>query len=241
MEEPEKLYEGMSPLTDEEKHRILEEEYFSEIHKWGRRTSLIHAFILFLPVIYLAIFYDLIPPMDVALKAFVGIASIAMPFWFIEPVSYFFILGVAGTYIAFLGGNISNLRVPVATVAQEVAGVQEGSPEGEIIAGLGILASQWVLSIVTLIGALFLITLIDGLPFGAQLALSNYVLPAFWGALVGQFAVRNMRYSLIAFISAIIVCWLIVPGYGWLEVPILVVLMTLVTLISNRMEKRRKS
>jgi len=34
------------------------------------------------------------------------------------------------------------MRLPVSAVAQEVAGVREGSPEGEIIGALGIIASQ---------------------------------------------------------------------------------------------------
>ena len=233
MEETERFY-GMSPLPEEEKHRILDEEYFPKIHFYGLWTSLVHIFILFLPVIYLAVFHGLFPPWDVAIKAFIGIASFAAPFWFVEPISFFFILGAAGTYVAFLGGNISNMRVPVCTVAQEVAGVREGSPEGEIIAGLGILASQWILTIATLTGAVVITTLIDVLPAGVRSALESFILPSIWGALIGQFSMRNIRYGIVAFISGILVCWLITPTYGWLEVPVLVFGMAIFAIVTYR-------
>lgn len=227
----EEKYYGMSPLSDEEKHRIMDEDYFPKIHFHGLWTSLLHAFIIFLPVIYLAVFYDLFPPWDVAMKAFVGIASISAPYWILEPISYFFILGAAGTYVAFLGGNISNMRIPVTAVAQEVAGVREGSPEGEIIAGLGILASQWMVSIISLTAAVVITVVIEVIPEGARVALQSYILPSIWGALYGQFTLRHHRYGIIGFIYAIIICYLVTPAYAWLEVPVCVFGMAILSII----------
>ena len=57
--------------------------------------------------------------------------------WFVEPISYFPIVGVAGTYMAFVSGNISNLRIPCAMIAQKAAGVEPGTDRGSIVATLG--------------------------------------------------------------------------------------------------------
>jgi len=46
-----------------------------------------------------------------------------------EPVQYYLALGIVGTYVSFLAGNIGNLRLPVAISTAEVLGVDPGSPE----------------------------------------------------------------------------------------------------------------
>ncbi|MFQ8729689.1 MAG: hypothetical protein ACLSAC_03830 [Enterocloster bolteae] len=48
------------------------------------------------------------------------------------------ILGIPGTYLTFLSGNTSNMRVPCSSVAQEAAGVEMGTEEGSIISTIGI-------------------------------------------------------------------------------------------------------
>lgn len=47
--------------------------------------------------------------------------------WFVEPISYFPVVGAAGTYMAFLSGNISNMRIPCASMAQVAADVEPGT------------------------------------------------------------------------------------------------------------------
>ena len=90
--------------------------------------------------------------------------STSMPLWFIEPVSYFLVLGICGTYISFLAGNISNFRLPVSAVAQEVAQVEEGSHEGEIISTLAIAATQVMITVSALTGAIFVSAIVGVLP-----------------------------------------------------------------------------
>jgi len=225
----EEKYWGMSPLPLEEKRKIMNTEYFPKIHMYGLITSLIHALIIFLPVIYLALVHGVFPPWDIAVKAFIGIASIAGPYWVIEPISYFAVLGAAGTYISFLAGNISNMRLPVSAVAQEVAGVKEGSPEGEIIGAIGIVASQWVLSIITFAAALTVTAVVEIMPPGVKKAF-DWLLPALWGGIYGQFGLRNPRLAVIALAICIpLVYSRILPAY--LEIPVMVFGMAVIAIV----------
>ena len=64
--------------------------------------------------------------------------------YFYEPISYFAILGIAGTYMGFLSGNVNNMRAPCASIAQSAANVEEGSDEGGIIATVGIAVSIFI-------------------------------------------------------------------------------------------------
>ena len=65
-------------------------------------------------------------------------AIYAVPFFFIEPISYYPVYGDAGNYMSMTTGNVSNLRLPCAAVAQAVAGVPEGTRKGAAIAAVGI-------------------------------------------------------------------------------------------------------
>jgi len=80
---------------------IIETEYLPKIHTIGLITSLIHALIIFLPAIYLALI-GVFPPWNMIVEAFISTASVVGPYWIIEPISYFAVLGAVGTYISFL-------------------------------------------------------------------------------------------------------------------------------------------
>ena len=49
-----------------------------------------------------------------------------------QPLSYYPILGLSGTYMAFTSGSISDIRMPASAVAQEAVGVPYGSDEGAV-------------------------------------------------------------------------------------------------------------
>lgn len=79
---------------------------------------------------------------------------------FVEPISYFPVLGVTGTYMAFLSGNISNMRLPCAAVAQDASDVKPGTPQGSILSSLGMAVSVviniFVLSVGVALGSVVL-------------------------------------------------------------------------------------
>ncbi len=216
----EEKYHGMSPLPLEEKEAIIKNEYGPKVHLVGLLTSLGQAVIIFLPALFMLVAYGVWPGWTIIGKAFVSTAAIAGPYWFIEPVSYFLILGIGGTYISFLAGNISNMRLPVSAVSQEVAGVREGSPEGEIIGAIGIVASQWALTIATLAAAIVVTVVIGFLPKSVTGAF-DFLLPCLWGAIFGQFALRSPQYAILAMIIGIpLVMWSGLPT--WTLIPIMV-------------------
>jgi len=83
-------------------------EYFPKAHRIGLITSLIHVVIFFLPPLYVTVFYGLPSDWGKIMQGAAATWSFSMPLWFIEPVCYFLVLGICGTYISFLAGNISN-------------------------------------------------------------------------------------------------------------------------------------
>ena len=82
----------------------------------GSPTNILAAITAFIPVLYLCIRYNCWPNPKFVLEAW-GMLLISFgAFYVVEPVSYYAALGMSGTYLSFLSGNIGNMRVPCAAL-----------------------------------------------------------------------------------------------------------------------------
>ena len=138
--------------------------------------------------------------------------SVSGAFYIVEPISYFPILGIPGTYLTFLSGNTSNMRVPCSSVAQEAAGVEMGTEEGSIISTIGIATSILVNVVILTVGAVAGSVILNILPAPVKEAL-NFLLPALFGAVFGQFAATRPKLGVVAAIIAIGMNWLMKLGF----------------------------
>jgi|SRR5690554_589726 hypothetical protein len=194
-----------------DKKQIYEGVFLPDIIKWGRITNILGLVLAFGPALVLAVVFKLVPPASAILTGFISIASAVGVLWFVEPMSYFPIVGVAGTYMAFLSGNISNLRIPSAAAAQNVAGVQPGSEEGSIIATIGMSVSVLVNIVILALGVFAGTTILASLPENVVQAL-NYLLPSLFGALFVQFALSKPKLAPIALTLGLVFSLLVARG-----------------------------
>ena len=171
------------------------EVWTTPVIRLGISTMLLACVLSFIPLIYLYMVHGILPPFSAALTAWGLVASVFGAFYIVEPISYYPILGLAGTYISFLRGNISNLRLPCSAMAQEVVGVEEGTKQAEIIGTMGIIGSVVVnLAGVTL--AAFVGAWLIGLfPAFVADAFRKFTAPAIFGAVFGQFAMRQPKLA----------------------------------------------
>lgn len=178
-------------------NNFMGNEYLPYINKWGKITNWLGVALSFGPALVLAVIFKIIPPINAIITAFIAIASAVGINWFIEPISYFPIIGAAGTYMAFISGNISNLRIPCAAVAQKVAGVEPGTEKGTIISTLGIATSIVVNVVLLTIGVFVGSQVLSKLPKNVVDSL-NYLLPSLFGAIFIQFAIMKIKLAPIA-------------------------------------------
>ena len=108
----------------DEKQKFFNEEYMPRMNRIGKITGFLGVVASFAPALVLAVVYGILPRPAALVTSFISIASAVGVLWFVEPISYFPVLGPVGTYMAFLSGNISNMRVPCASMAQVSAGVE---------------------------------------------------------------------------------------------------------------------
>ena len=185
------------------KENVYENDYLPYIIKWGRLTNWAGVILGFGPALVVAFVFGIVPPFSAILEGFIAIASAVGIIWIVEPISYFPIIGVAGTYMAFISGNIGNLRIPCAMVAQKIAGVEPGTNEGAIVATLGMAVSIVVNIVVLTLGIVAGAQVLQQLPKEVLSAL-NYMLPALFGAVFTQFALKKLKLAPIVLLIAIL-------------------------------------
>ncbi len=182
--------------------------YIPSIIRWGKMTMLLGILLCFAPALVVSGIYGYMPPISAIIAGTISQISVSGAFYIVEPISYFPILGIPGTYLTFLSGNTSNMRVPCASVAQEAAGVEMGTEKGSVISTIGIAVSILVNVVILTLGAVGGNAILAILPVGIQNAL-NFLLPALYGAVFGQFAITRPKLAVIAVVIAFGMNWLL--------------------------------
>ena len=118
--------------------------------------------------------------------------------------------------MAFLSGNISNMRVPCASMAQISADVEPGTEEGSLIATIGMAVSVIINVTILTIGVILGTVVLSKLPASVVGAL-NYLLPALFGALLMQFGIKDIKYAIGMLVYCCLLYVLIYLGvFNWL-------------------------
>ena len=151
----------------------------------------------------------------------------------VEIFTYVPMLGAGGTYLSFVTGNISNLKLPCAVDAMERADVKPTSEEGEIISTISIAVSSIVTTFIIIIGVVLNIPLTPILESPVLKPAFDMILPALFGGLGVVFISKNVKIS-IAPIILMLVLFIFVPALNASTVGIMVPVGVLFTIIVAR-------
>ena len=176
-----------------------EKSFTKPIIRYGSLTNLLAIPLCFIPAIYLWLVKGAFPGWNNILTGWMYVASMFAIYSVVEPICYFPILGLPGTYMPFLSGNIGNMRVPCAVVAQESLGVEPGTKKAELIATLGIAGSIFTNTIMVTIAAIGGAALMSIFP-PVVLTAFKYVSSAIFGAMFAMFASKNLKYGAFALV-----------------------------------------
>jgi hypothetical protein len=185
--------------TIENKELSYEQSFTRPIIKYGRITNLLAVLFSFVPSLVLLFYFDVFPGVENILSGWVLIASIYGIYAIVEPVSYFPILGLPGTYMSFLAGNIGNMRVPCSAIAQEALGVAPGTKKAELVSTIGIAGSIITNMIVVTIAAVGGAALMNAFP-PIVVEAFTFVSPAIFGAIFSLYASKRLSYGAFALV-----------------------------------------
>lgn len=165
------------------------DSFQSWAHRWGRvGTLIVLIYMVALPFVVLAA-YDSIPSLGEVFNANTfSILLIYIPVGFSEALSYTPILGCSA-YLAFITGNIMNLKLPMAANAMNLTKKQPNTPEGEAIASVAVAVSSLMTVAILTLAAVCVSFISPVFELPAVKTASGYLLPALFGSMaLGLFA-----------------------------------------------------
>ena len=192
--------------------------YIPSIVRIGKITCYLGAAIVLLPALFVTLYWNIVPEREALVVALTAQISINAVWWFVEPISFFPVLGVPGTYMAFLSGNIGNLRIPCASAALKATDTKPSTPEASIISSIGCAASIIVNIVFLCVGVFAGSNVIGKLPDSLRESF-NYLLPAMFGALMMQFAMDDIKSGIAAiFLASLSMVIYKYGGYNWFPI-----------------------
>ena len=167
----------------ENKHNESWAAYTRGTHRIGRICTLITLCLLVGAPFLMGSYLGALPDLGAVAKAFLSVGLVWTVSSVVEFLIYTPMLGAGGGYLAFITGNLINMKIPCAVNARDIVGAKTGTPENEIISTLSIATSSLVTILVLAFGVLLLTPLQPILQSEAlQPAFSN-VVPALFGAM----------------------------------------------------------
>ena len=171
-------------------------KYERGTHLLGRTVTLITLILLVGAPFLIGSWLGAMPDLAAAGKGFLAVGLIWTVSSVVEFLVYTPMLGSGGSYLAFITGNLINMKIPCAVYARDLAGVKAGTKENEIISTLSIAVSSLVTILILALGVLLLQPLQPVLQSPTLQPAFDNVVPALFGALAYQYYRRNMRLAL---------------------------------------------
>ena len=180
-----------------EKKQEYLDQYMNRTHQLGRLASVLTLAMLLGAPFLIGAYLGAMPDLAAAARGFVSVGLVWTVSSVVEFLVYTPMLGAGGSYLAFITGNLINMKIPCAMNAREIAGTHTGTAENEIISTLSIAASSLTTIVVLALGVLLLVPLQPLLQSEAlQPGFAN-VVPALFGAMAYQYFRRNIRLACV--------------------------------------------
>ena len=207
--------------------------YIDSVHRDGTIWNLSVMVLLFAFPVAVAIIFGVTPDWNALL---VGLVATAPMYWTvgaIETVTYVPMLGAGGSYLSFVTGNISNLKLPCALNALEQNEVSASSEEGEVISTIAIAVSSIVTMLIILLGVILIVPLTPVLSAPVLQPAFEQMLPALFGGLGVAFVSKNWKIA-VAPVILMLALFVFVPALNEGTVGIMVPVSALFTIAVAR-------
>lgn len=207
--------------------------YMDSVHRDGRVWNISVALLLISFPIIAALAFRVVP--DWAALG-MGLLATAPMYWAVGTIEVFTfvpMLGAGGSYLGFVTGNISNLKLPCALNAMEQNGVSANSEEGEVISTIAIATSSIVTTLIITLGVICIVPLTPILEAEILTPAFEQILPALFGGLGVAFVSKNWKLA-VAPVLLMLVLFIFIPGLNSGTVGIMVPVSALFTIATGR-------
>lgn len=185
----------------------MNKTFTDKTHTWGKIWSVTALAVLISVPFAFSVYYDAFPELKTLWKAVLSVIPIYWLTAIVEVVTYTPMLGAGGTYLSFVSGNITNLKLPCALNAMDRAGVKATDEEGELISTIAIGASSITTTVVIAVGVLLFAPVLPKITSESSVLKPafDYVIPALFGALGASYFSKHWKISVLPIVAGVIV------------------------------------
>lgn len=207
--------------------------YLDSVHRDGRIWNISVMIALFMYPILVGVLFGVLPDWHGLLMGLVATAPMYWAVAVVETFTYVPMLGAGGSYLSFVTGNISNLKLPVALNALEQAGANIRTEEGEIVSTIAIAVSSIATTVITILGVILITPLTPILDAPVLAPAFAQILPALFGGLGVVFVSKNWKIA-VAPVILMLALFIFVPALNASTVGIMVPVGVLFTIGVSR-------
>ena len=182
------------------------EDFNNGLHRLGRFTLIAGIIVLMAVPFAFGVLSGVMPDMPAFIKGWVNVAVVYFPVSVVEFLVYAPMLGAGGSYLAFITGNVTNMKIPCAMNARDIAKTEVGTPENEIVSTISVAVSAIVTTLVILVGVILLVPLQPVLNAPALQPAFNNVVPALFGALALKYFAKSPQIALVPLALMCLLC-----------------------------------
>lgn len=193
---------------------IFFKEYNDGLHRIGRFTLILSVAMLVAVPFIIGGLNGVIPDLAGFLKGFANVGLIYIPVAIVEFLVYAPMLGTGGSYLSFITGNVTNMKIPCVMNSKDIAGTQDGTPEHEIVSTISVATSAITTTLVIVLGVILLVPLQPILQTEALLPAFNNVVPALFGALGLKYFIKSPKIAIVPLLLMSILCILVPAAIG---------------------------
>ena len=212
--------------------------YIDSVHRDGTIWNLSMMVLMFLYPIIIAVIYQVLPDWQALAMGLVATAPMYWAVGVIETITFVPMLGAGGSYLSFVTGNISNLKLPCAINALEQNEVSANSEEGEIISTIAIATSSIVTTLIIILGVILIVPLTPILEAPVLEPAFAQMLPALFGGLGVAFVSKNWKIA-VAPVLLMLVLFIFIPALNAGTVGIMVPVSVVFTIAVARVLYKR--
>ncbi len=207
--------------------------YMDTVHRDGTIWNISIMIILMAFPFAVALIFGAYPDWEGVLMGLVATAPMYWAVGVVEVITFIPMLGAGGSYLSFVTGNISNLKLPCAINALENAGVDAKSEEGEIISTIAIAVSSIVTTVIIIIGVILIVPLEPILSSPVLKPAFDQLLPALFGALGVALISKNWKIA-VAPVILMLALFIFIPALDSSMVGIMVPVGVIFTIAVSR-------
>ena len=181
--------------------KSLFEAYNERTHAFGRAACIVTLVLLIGAPFVMGLYLGAMPNLAAVARGFLAVGLVWMVSCIAEYLVYTPMLGAGGGYLAFITGNLINMKIPCAMNARDIVDAKTGTPENEIISTLSIATSSLVTILVLAGGVVLLIPLQPVLQAPVLQPAFDNVVPALFGAMAYKYYRGNLKIAILPLLT----------------------------------------